>query len=61
MKRELALRARALSCGVPFPEPKVMTEFLNASHQKVDIGTLKKPAPSIIQFVVLYLFISVLY
>ncbi|KAI8429960.1 hypothetical protein MSG28_000421 [Choristoneura fumiferana] len=51
VKRELSLRKRALSCGVPFPEPKVMTEFLNVSAEKLDFDSLKKPPPSLVQFV----------
>ncbi|XP_045529784.1 flap endonuclease GEN isoform X1 [Pieris brassicae] len=47
-KRELSLRDRALSCGMPFPEPKVMKEFLNATSD-VGLGTI--PQPSLIQFV----------
>ncbi|XP_048005575.1 flap endonuclease GEN [Leguminivora glycinivorella] len=51
VKRELALRTRALSCGVPFPEPKVMKEFLDDPRETIDVDTLKKPCPSLIQFV----------
>ncbi|XP_063634670.1 flap endonuclease GEN [Cydia splendana] len=51
VKRELALRTRALSCGMPFPEPKVMKEFLDSTHENVDVDTLKKSIPSLIQFV----------
>ncbi|XP_061711744.1 flap endonuclease GEN isoform X2 [Cydia pomonella] len=51
VKRELALRTRALSCGMPFPEPKVMKEFLDSTHENLDVDTLKKPYPSLIQFV----------
>ncbi|XP_013193030.2 flap endonuclease GEN [Amyelois transitella] len=51
VKRELSLRNRALSCGVPFPEPKVMKEFLNATPERIDLDSLKYPVPSLIQFV----------
>ncbi|XP_053600966.1 flap endonuclease GEN isoform X2 [Plodia interpunctella] len=51
VKRELSLRNRALTCGVPFPEPKVMKEFLNATPEKIDLDSLKYPVPSLIQFV----------
>ncbi|XP_047523143.1 flap endonuclease GEN isoform X1 [Pieris napi] len=46
-KRELSLRDRALSCGMPFPEPKVMKEFLNATSD-ISLGNI--PQPSLIQF-----------
>lgn len=52
VKRELSLRTRALSCGMPFPEPKVMKEFLNASSEHIDLNDLTTPVPSLIQFVV---------
>ncbi|XP_014360224.2 flap endonuclease GEN [Papilio machaon] len=51
VKRELSLRTRALSCGMPFPEPKVMKEFLNASNDYKDLNDLTTPVPSLIQFV----------
>ncbi|KOB75734.1 Uncharacterized protein OBRU01_06797 [Operophtera brumata] len=51
VKRELSLRARALSCGTLFPEPNVMKEFLNSTPEKIDLNSLKKPTPSLIQFV----------
>ncbi|CAK1599913.1 unnamed protein product [Parnassius mnemosyne] len=51
VKRELSLRTRAISCGRPFPEPKVINEFLNASDDYIDLDTLKKPVPSLIEFV----------
>ncbi|XP_030035588.2 flap endonuclease GEN isoform X3 [Manduca sexta] len=50
VKRELSLRSRALSCGIPFPEPKVMKEFLHSTEEKIDIDSLKRPVPSLIQF-----------
>ncbi|XP_050673322.1 flap endonuclease GEN isoform X5 [Leptidea sinapis] len=49
-KRELSLRKRALSCGMPFPEPKVMKEFLDATEDDVDLDAAI-PQPSLIQFV----------
>ncbi|CAB3237335.1 unnamed protein product [Arctia plantaginis] len=51
VKRELSLRNRALTCGSAFPEPKVMKEFLNTPPEIVDLDKLKKPTPSLIQFV----------
>ncbi|KPI93394.1 Flap endonuclease GEN [Papilio xuthus] len=51
VKRELSLRTRALSCGVPFPEPKVMKEFLNATNNHNNQNDLTTPVPSLIQFV----------
>ncbi|KAM3966811.1 XPG-like endonuclease [Aphomia sociella] len=51
VKRELSLRSRALTCGIPFPEPKVMKEFMNTTPEKIDLDLLKKPAPSLIKFV----------
>ncbi|XP_059049054.1 flap endonuclease GEN isoform X2 [Achroia grisella] len=51
VKRELSLRSRALTCGMPFPEPKVMQEFLNTSPENIDIDRLKNPTPSLIKFV----------
>ncbi|CAH2068716.1 unnamed protein product, partial [Iphiclides podalirius] len=51
VKRELSLRTKALSSGVPFPEPMVMKEFLNASNEEIDLNCLKTPVPSLIQFV----------
>ncbi|XP_075982140.1 XPG-like endonuclease isoform X2 [Anticarsia gemmatalis] len=51
VKRELSLRNRALTCGSPFPEPKVMKEFLNTPPEEVDLNRLKNPIPSLIQFV----------
>lgn len=52
VKRELSLRSRALSCGALFPEPKVMKEFLNNTPECIDFTSLRKPTPSLIQFVV---------
>ncbi|CAK1548486.1 unnamed protein product [Leptosia nina] len=49
-KRELSLRSRALSCGMPFPEPKVMKEFLDATADDIDLDAAI-PQPSLIQFV----------
>ncbi|XP_049887229.1 flap endonuclease GEN isoform X2 [Pectinophora gossypiella] len=51
VKRELSLRSRALSCGMPFPEPKVMKEFLKTTPEKIDLESLKTSTPSLIQFV----------
>ncbi|CAH2237461.1 jg12794 [Pararge aegeria aegeria] len=51
MKREVSLRNRALSCGMPFPEPKVMKEFMDATPEDIDLDSLKIPSPSLIQFV----------
>ncbi|CAH0698978.1 unnamed protein product [Spodoptera exigua] len=50
IKRELSLRNRALTCGAPFPEPKVMKEFMNRPPDNIDLNALKKPTPSLIQF-----------
>ncbi|RVE50552.1 hypothetical protein evm_004779 [Chilo suppressalis] len=50
VKRELSLRSRALSCGMPFPEPRIMKEFLNTAPENIDLDKLKTPAPSLIQF-----------
>ncbi|XP_045506082.1 flap endonuclease GEN isoform X1 [Colias croceus] len=50
LKRELSLRSRALSCGMPFPEPKVMKEFLDATPDNIDLDAAI-PQPSLIQFV----------
>ncbi|XP_041973794.1 flap endonuclease GEN isoform X2 [Aricia agestis] len=50
-KRELSLRSRALSAGMPFPEPRVMKEFLDTTPEDVDVGAVKMPTPSLIQFV----------
>lgn len=52
VKRELSLRSRALSCGMLFPNPNVMKEFLKRTPDDVDVNSLKKPPPSLIQFVV---------
>lgn len=57
VKRELSLRNRALTCGSVFPEPKVMKEFLNKPPENIDLDNLKKPTPSLIQFVVSYNFL----
>ncbi|XP_026764432.2 flap endonuclease GEN [Galleria mellonella] len=51
VKRELSLRSRALTCGMPFPEPKVMKEFLNTTPEKIDLNLLKNPTPNLIKFV----------
>ncbi|XP_047534566.1 flap endonuclease GEN [Vanessa atalanta] len=51
VKRELSLRNRALSSGMPFPEPKVMKEFLDTTPEDIDLDSLKIPTPSLIQFV----------
>ncbi|XP_052737343.1 flap endonuclease GEN [Bicyclus anynana] len=51
VKREVSLRNRALSCGMPFPEPKVMKEFMNATPEDIDLDSLNIPTPSLIQFV----------
>uniref|UniRef100_A0A2A4JQE6 XPG-I domain-containing protein n=1 Tax=Heliothis virescens TaxID=7102 RepID=A0A2A4JQE6_HELVI len=51
LKRELSLRNRALTCGAPFPEPKVMKEFMNTPPDNIDVNSLKRPTPSLIQFV----------
>ncbi|CAG9575888.1 unnamed protein product [Danaus chrysippus] len=51
VKRELSLRNKALSSGIPFPEPKVMKEFLNSTPEDIDLDRLKIPKPSLIQFV----------
>ncbi|XP_072935926.1 flap endonuclease GEN [Epargyreus clarus] len=51
VKRELSLRNRALSSGMPFPEPKVMKEFLDGTTENIDLDALKIPVPSLIQFV----------
>lgn len=53
VKRELSLRNRALTCGAPFPEPKVMKEFMNTPPDKIDLNSLKNPTPSLIQFMVI--------
>lgn len=37
---------------MPFPEPKVMEEFLNNPSEDIDLANLKIPTPSLIQFVV---------
>ncbi|XP_048482074.1 flap endonuclease GEN [Plutella xylostella] len=50
VKRELALRNRALNCGAPFPEPKVMKEFLNTPAEKISLDNLKTSPPSLVQF-----------
>ncbi|KAJ8734833.1 hypothetical protein PYW08_014083 [Mythimna loreyi] len=50
VKRELSLRNRAITCGAPFPEPKVMKEFMNTPPDKIDLNSLKYPTPSLIQF-----------
>ncbi|KAF9814228.1 hypothetical protein SFRURICE_019503 [Spodoptera frugiperda] len=51
IKRELSLRTRALTCGAPFPEPKVMKEFMNRPPDNIDLNALKHPTPSLIQFI----------
>ncbi|XP_068628736.1 flap endonuclease GEN [Battus philenor] len=51
VKRELSLRNRALSCGMTFPEPKIMKEFLNSNNDDVVVDFQKAPVPSLIQFV----------
>ncbi|XP_069354397.1 flap endonuclease GEN isoform X3 [Maniola hyperantus] len=50
VKREVSLRNRALSCGMPFPEPKVMKEFMDPTPEDIDLEGLKIPIPSLIQF-----------
>ncbi|XP_028159511.1 flap endonuclease GEN isoform X2 [Ostrinia furnacalis] len=50
VKRELSLRSRAVSCGMPFPEPKVMKEFLNNVPEQIDVERTKATPPSLIQF-----------
>ncbi|XP_063828371.1 flap endonuclease GEN [Ostrinia nubilalis] len=50
VKRELSLRSRAVSCGMPFPEPKVMKEFLNNIPEQIDVERMKATPPSLIQF-----------
>ncbi|CAH0600280.1 unnamed protein product [Chrysodeixis includens] len=50
VKRELSLRQRALTCGAPFPEPKVMKEFMHTPLEKIDVDKLKFPTPSLVQF-----------
>ncbi|KAJ2946344.1 hypothetical protein O0L34_g12381 [Tuta absoluta] len=51
IKRELSLRNRALNCGMPFPEPKVMKEFLKTTPEEIDLDSLKQCKPSLIQFI----------
>ncbi|KAL0895644.1 hypothetical protein ABMA27_011725 [Loxostege sticticalis] len=51
VKREVSLRSRAVSCGMPFPEPKVMKEFLNTVPEEIDLESMKSTPPSLIQFV----------
>ncbi|KAL4704822.1 hypothetical protein ACJJTC_001297 [Scirpophaga incertulas] len=50
VKRELSLRKRALTCGMPFPDPRIMKEFQNVATELIDINVIKAPPPSLIQF-----------
>ncbi|KAJ0181244.1 hypothetical protein K1T71_003329 [Dendrolimus kikuchii] len=51
VKRELSLRNKALSCGMRFPEPKIMKEFLNSNKENIDLNNLRMPTPSLVRFV----------
>lgn len=56
IKRELSLRSRAVTCGLQFPEPKIMKEFLNVPEVNTDVENLKTSMPSLVEFVVSNLF-----